>query len=75
MNLLKQYNVFSIAIVVIKMCRESAILLHSFLVVFFTGIVIFTYIISYMVISIFNLYTRKKAYIPVGSWEHFRGLG
>lgn len=60
MSFLKQHNAFSIEIVVIKVCRED-ILLHSFNR--FIGIVFFTYIVSYMVILIFNLYTRNKAYL------------
>lgn len=42
---------------------------------YFIGIVLFTYIISYMVILIFNLYAKNITYIQMESWEHFRGLG
>ena len=42
---------------------------------YFIGIVLFTYIISYMVILIFHLHAKNMAYIQMESWEHFRVLG
>lgn len=42
---------------------------------YFTGIDFFTYSISYMVILIFKLYTKNKAYVQMEPWEYFRGLG